>query len=679
MSRHFASLLAVPFVLLTAQVAHAQGETALRKSDLVRYLTGSTYSKGEIAAIVRRNCLAFTPSDRDRLDLKNLGANEEIFREIDRCVNSGNKGVTAEAPAKPAAPPPPVTPTLTVINGLASAMSGSVAYISVDLARGDTPVPGARLMLKGASTIPGGAQSDPVSITDASGRATFTVPAGTHAGTYHMTVVTSDNSALEGTTAVTLTTMPAGASLATVNPPSLAIGAGARGTRELTVAVNDAFGNPVSKANVQIRPYPARTGLGTLSQATNDAGVARFSIQTQPLQAGDSLVVSVGDRAVASVRVTAAEQVTALLLEAERQLATGRSGAVDAYDSVLSVDPANTRALLGRGYAESAEGKFDAATRDFQTALREGEDAAGAHTGLGYVALRRGDLTGASPHFQEALHVAAGDAAASTGLAYADLWRLDSRQLPHRTDALSSPRPVSYPSAAGDNLRTGIASFAAHNTAGAERALTSAASAAPTWADVYYTRALVYQAEGKTDQAVGDFRKYLDLRPNAVDRTDVASRITALGRSPGTAFALGLIPGGGQFYTQQPVLGVIVLGGVAGGAAWGLKQTTSTEIRTFTDPFGRVDTFTVNVSKRKNLGAGLAVAGGVLLAGAIEAALHVSSARGDPYPPAPAPNGGGAPQPGGAALKSPSLEPMVGFDPVTGRPRLGLALHIPIR
>ncbi|HXE60121.1 MAG TPA: tetratricopeptide repeat protein [Gemmatimonadaceae bacterium] len=679
MSRYFVSLIAVPFVLLTANTAHAQSESALRKSDLVRYLTGSTYSKAEIAAIVRRNCLAFVPSDRDRKDLKQLGANDEVFREIDRCVNSGNKGATDEAPAKPTPQAPPVTPTLTVINGLASAMSGSVAYVTVDLARGETPVPGARLMLKGASTIPGGAQSDPVAITDASGRATFTVPAGTRAGTYHMTVVTSDGSSLEGTTAVSLTTMPAGASLATVNPPSLAIGAGARGTRELTVAVNDAFGNPVSKANVQIRPYPARVGLGTLAQSTNDAGVAKFSIQTQPLQAGDSLVVSVGDRAVASVRVTAAEQVTALLIEAERQLAQGRPGAVAAYDSVLSVDPANTRALLGRGYAESAEGKFDAATRDFQTALREGEDAAGAHTGLGYVALRRGDLAGAAPHFQEALHVAANDAAASTGLAYSELWRLDSRQAPHRSDALSSPRPTSYPAAAGDNLRTGIGSFAARNTAGAERALSSAASAAPAWADVFYTRALVYQAEGKTSQAVADFRRYLDLRPNAVDRADVASRITALNRSPGTAFALGLIPGGGQFYTHQPVLGVVVLGGVAGGTAWALKQTTSTEIRTFTDPFGRVDTFTVSVSKRKNLGAGLAVAGGVLLAGAIEAALHVSSARGDPYPPAPAPNGKSGGQPTGAALKSPSLEPMVGFDPVTGGPRFGLALHVPIR
>src|SRR6185312_9505890 len=444
--------------------AHAQSESALRKSDLVRYLTGTTYSKSEIAAIVRRNCLAFVPSARDREDLKQLGANDAILREIDRCVNNNNKASSSESSDNPSRPV-----------ALAPATSGSVAYISVDLARGDAPVPGARLMLKGATGIPGGAQADPVAITDASGRATFTVPAGTHAGTYHMTVVTSDGSPLEGTTAVSLSTMPAGASLATVNPTAIAIGAGARGTRELSVAVNDAFGNPVSKANVQVRPYPARSGLGTLTQTTNDAGVAKFSIQTQPLQAGDSLVVSVGDRAVASVRVTAAEQVTALLLEAERQLATGRSGAVAAYDSVLSVDPANTRALLGRGYAESAEGKFDAANKDFATALREGEDVSGAHTGLGYTALRRGDLGGAAQHFQEALHSAAGDPAASTGLAYAELWRIDSRQAPHRADALSSPRPTSYPARSADDLRTGIASFAARNTEAAERSLTSAA------------------------------------------------------------------------------------------------------------------------------------------------------------------------------------------------------------
>ncbi|HEV2180897.1 MAG TPA: hypothetical protein VGR59_11280, partial [Gemmatimonadaceae bacterium] len=269
MSRYFALLIALPFVLFATPVAHTQAETALRKSDLVRYLTGSTYSKSEIAAIVRRNCLAFVPSTRDRDDLKQLGATDEILREIDRCVNSGNRASSTPTPVKPAAPAPPVTPTLTVINGLASAQSGSVAYISVDLARGDAPVAGARLMLKGATDIPGGARSDPVAITDNSGRATFTVPAGTHAGTYRMTVVTPDGSPLAGTTAVSLSTMPAGASLATVNPPAIAIGAGPRGTRDVSVAVNDAFGNPVSRATVQQRPYPQRTGLGTLTQTTN--------------------------------------------------------------------------------------------------------------------------------------------------------------------------------------------------------------------------------------------------------------------------------------------------------------------------------------------------------------------------------------------------------------------------
>src|SRR6185437_3186482 len=138
MSRYLASLIALPLFVFTT-TAHAQSESALRKSDLVRYLTGTTYSKSEIAAIVRRNCLAFVPSARDREDLKQLGANDAILREIDRCVNNNNKASSSESsdnPSRPVAPAPASPPTLTVINGLASATSGSVAYISVDLARG---------------------------------------------------------------------------------------------------------------------------------------------------------------------------------------------------------------------------------------------------------------------------------------------------------------------------------------------------------------------------------------------------------------------------------------------------------------------------------------------------------------------------------------------------------------
>ena len=64
---------------------------------------------------------------------------------------------------------------------------------------------------------------------------------------------------------------------------------------------------------------------------------------------------------------------------------------------------------------------------------------------------------------------------------------------------------MSYPVDAASQLRAGIDFFAARNTASADRALTSAASSAPSWPDVYYERALVYQAEGRTPQAIADF------------------------------------------------------------------------------------------------------------------------------------------------------------------------------
>ena len=331
---------------------------------------------------------------------------------------------------------------------------------------------------------------------------------------------------------------------------------------------------------------------------------------------------------------------------------------------MLTVDRNNARALIGRGYIRSAQNKYEPATQDFDAALKDGEDQAGALTGLGYLALRRGDLATASARFDEALKLDPSDPGAATGRAYAELWRLDPRQAPHRAAALASPRPVSYPADAASQLRAGVDFFAARNAKSAVRSLSGAAAAAPAWPDVYYERALAYQADGQTSLAVADFNKYLQLRPNAVDRSAVESRIGALDRSPAKAFALGIIPGGGQFYTHQPVLGIVVLGGVAASAVWALKSTP----KTFTDPFGHPYT---NGSERKNLTTGAAVGGGIWLLGAIEAAIHASSARGDPYPPAAA---------SVAAKRSaelPHFSPTVGFD--EGGARLGAALSFAIR
>jgi hypothetical protein len=173
----------------------------------------------------------------------------------------------------------------------------------------------------------------------------------------------------------------------------------------------------------------------------------------------------------------------------------------------------------------------------------------------------------------------------------------------------------------------------------------------------------VYQADGQSSLAVADFQHYLQLRPSAVDRVAVTSRIDALSRSPGSALALGIIPGGGQFYTHQPVLGLVILGGVAGSAVWALHQTPIF----FTDPFGQP--YQAG-KKRKNLTTGLAVGGGLWVIGALEAALHASSARGDPYPPVSLPSTT-------KRAELPHLIPTVGFDPAG--PRLGAALSFTIR
>jgi hypothetical protein len=88
----------------------------------------------------------------------------------------------------------------------------------------------------------------------------------------------------------------------------------------------------------------------------------------------------------------------------------------------------------------------------------------------------------------------------------------------------------------------------------------------------------------------------------------------------------------------------------------------------FTDPFGHP--YQAG-TERKHLWTGVAVGGGIWLLGALEAAIHASSAQGDPYPPealaAPAPR----------SAERPHLVPTVGFEP-TG-PRLGAAISFSIR
>jgi hypothetical protein len=93
---------------LGCAAAAAQSER-LRKSDLVRLLAGGAVSRAEIAELVERRCVSFTPTPRDRADLVSVGADSAIMSRIDECVRRAARAAAAAprpAPRGPATPLP---------------------------------------------------------------------------------------------------------------------------------------------------------------------------------------------------------------------------------------------------------------------------------------------------------------------------------------------------------------------------------------------------------------------------------------------------------------------------------------------------------------------------------------------------------------------------------------------
>jgi hypothetical protein len=105
-------------LLLVALIAAQQNRTApLRKSDLVRLLSGggTEMSAGELAQLVRRNCLTFDPTSRDRNDLQLMGADQALLAAVDECARRKTTRrpppvTAARTPARPPPATPPATP-----------------------------------------------------------------------------------------------------------------------------------------------------------------------------------------------------------------------------------------------------------------------------------------------------------------------------------------------------------------------------------------------------------------------------------------------------------------------------------------------------------------------------------------------------------------------------------------
>lgn len=241
-----AALATKPAVVL----AQNEDRRALTKSELVRLLVGGVYQPAEIAAIVRRNCLTFEPSARDRADLRDLGATPELMESIDECARRSE-------------------PLLIFLETRRlTAVAGDTVGVVAEAIRGSGPAAGVRLVIRGTET---GAVF--ASTTGPAGRATLRLPVGTAPGVFSF--------ALEAP-AHTVRNRPQLLLRVTSGPPArveleprrLVAARDAVAPLPVRVAVRDRHGNPVS--GVQVAMVGARSATGRAVVSTDSSGVAQL-------------------------------------------------------------------------------------------------------------------------------------------------------------------------------------------------------------------------------------------------------------------------------------------------------------------------------------------------------------------------------------------------------------------
>jgi hypothetical protein len=296
---------------LAGAPAAAQTTEPLRKTDLIRLLSGGALSHAEIASLIARNCLSFTPTARDRQDLTALGADSVIMTRIDVC------GLRASASATLAAPPPTPTPpaplTVVPLQSRVVAEVGTNVIVAVALRQGTMSVPGVRLVLRGSGGLAGPGTADAEAVTDARGIAAFRVRPGTVARTVPLTVVAVAGQALTGQTTVEFIARAVAARPATpapaVAPPAAAArpspartgwvaGAGQRGVVgrraavPLIFEVRDSAGRPIAGVAVALSAVNGR--LLSPPDRTDGAGALRVELEFGARAAPTTVTATVG-------------------------------------------------------------------------------------------------------------------------------------------------------------------------------------------------------------------------------------------------------------------------------------------------------------------------------------------------------------------------------------------------
>lgn len=317
----------ISFVWLAAvafpRSAAAQGTEPLHKADLVRLLSSPVISRGEVADVVRRNCLAFRPTERDWADLRVLGASAEVVASIAGCVARR----TAPEPAPAGVAPLEVVPREPRV----AAQAGALVRVVVIAARGGTPQAGVRLVLRGSAAVGAGLRADVTAVTDGAGLAVFELPAGRQAVRRRFEIGLASGGALPGRPTVELLVRGGAPRAGQVDPRRLEFGPGLQPAIPVSVVVRDSLANPVAGEVVVLRAGSPDMGFRPDSAVTDSLGRATFVVAGAALRRPGTLRVSARNVALGSVDV-------------------GISTAIS--PTATGFRPGPTRGLAGTGLAE---------------------------------------------------------------------------------------------------------------------------------------------------------------------------------------------------------------------------------------------------------------------------------------------------------------------------------------
>ena len=281
MGRGGGTAVSVVTALLVALASplFAQQPERLRKTDLIRLLTSNTISKRDVAAQVRRACINFVPSARDRADLIAAGADTAVFAAVEGCVR-------------------PVAPLRLVAPARVRAVTGSEVTIEARALRRDAPQPGVMLVVRGAS----GVAQAPAAVTNDKGVAALTFPAGVTPGTFPLQIEPADGATLVRV-AVELVTIPASRVRVDIRSPVITVREASRGAAIARFHIADDVGGAVPGLQLSLEGITAELGPGISAAITDVAGNASIAILPGSVRRGGQVGLLAGGTRIGTFSV----------------------------------------------------------------------------------------------------------------------------------------------------------------------------------------------------------------------------------------------------------------------------------------------------------------------------------------------------------------------------------------